>query len=64
MKLFIDSGNIKDIETLAAIGIIDGVTTNHSLLARRGRTCSTRCAALRSCPARSAPKSPPQMPIA
>ena len=25
MKLFIDSGNIKDIETLAAIGIIDGV---------------------------------------
>jgi transaldolase len=34
MKLFIDSGNIKDIETLAAIGIIDGVTTNPSLLAK------------------------------
>ncbi len=34
MKLFIDSGNIKDIETLAAVGIIDGVTTNPSLLAR------------------------------
>src|SRR3954463_4533760 len=33
MKLFIDSGNIKDIETLAAIGIIDGVTTNPCLLA-------------------------------
>ena len=31
MKLFIDSGNIKDIETLAAIGIIDGVTTNPTL---------------------------------
>jgi len=28
MKLFIDSGNFKDIETLAALGIIDGVTTN------------------------------------
>jgi len=34
MKLFIDSGNIKDIEALAAIGIIDGVTTNPSLLAK------------------------------
>jgi transaldolase len=34
MKLFIDSGNIKDIETLTAIGIIDGVTTNPSLLAK------------------------------
>ena len=34
MKLFIDSGNIKDIETLAAIGIIDGVTTNPSLMAK------------------------------
>jgi transaldolase len=34
MKIFVDSGNIKDIETLAAIGIIDGVTTNPSLLAK------------------------------
>ncbi len=34
MKLFIDSGNIKDIETLCALGIIDGITTNPSLLAK------------------------------
>ena len=34
MKLFVDTGNIKEIETLAAIGIIDGVTTNPSLLAK------------------------------
>ena len=34
MKLFIDTGNIKDIETLAPLGIIDGVTTNPSLLAK------------------------------
>jgi transaldolase len=34
MKLFIDSGNIKDIETLTALGIIDGVTTNPTLLAK------------------------------
>src|SRR3954464_15840969 len=34
MKLFVDTGNIKDIEPLAAIGILDGVTTNPSLLAK------------------------------
>src|SRR5712691_12086480 len=34
MKLFVDSGSVKDIEALAAIGILDGVTTNPSLLAK------------------------------
>ena len=34
MKLFVDTGSVKDIETLAAIGILDGVTTNPSLLAK------------------------------
>ena len=34
MKIFIDTGNIKEIEPLAAIGIIDGATTNPSLLAK------------------------------
>jgi transaldolase len=34
MKLFVDTGNLKEIEALAAIGILDGVTTNPSLLAR------------------------------
>ena len=34
MKLFLDTGNISDIETYAAIGIIDGVTTNPSLMAK------------------------------
>ena len=34
MKLFIDTGNINDIERLVDIGIIDGVTTNPSLLAK------------------------------
>jgi transaldolase len=34
MKLFIDSGNIKEIETLVPLGIIDGVTTNPTLLAK------------------------------
>ncbi len=34
MKLFVDTGSIKEIETIAALGILDGVTTNPSLLAK------------------------------
>ncbi len=34
MKIFIDSGSLKEIESLAPLGIIDGVTTNPSLLAK------------------------------
>src|ERR671935_2651030 len=34
MKLFVDTGSIKEIETIAALGILDGVTTNPTLLAK------------------------------
>jgi transaldolase len=34
MKIFIDSGNLKEIEDLVPLGIIDGITTNPSLLAK------------------------------
>src|SRR5262249_41282352 len=34
MKLFVDTGSIKDIEAIAQLGILDGVTTNPSLLAK------------------------------
>ena len=34
MKLFVDTGNVKEIQALADIGIIDGVTTNPSLMAK------------------------------
>jgi transaldolase len=34
MKIFVDTGSIRDIETIAALGILDGVTTNPSLLAK------------------------------
>ncbi|HEY3042564.1 MAG TPA: fructose-6-phosphate aldolase [Vicinamibacterales bacterium] len=34
MKLFVDTGSIKEIEAVVALGIIDGVTTNPSLLAK------------------------------
>ena len=36
MKLFIDTGNIKEVEALAGVGILDGATTNPSLLAKAG----------------------------
>jgi transaldolase len=34
MKIFVDTGSIKDIQTIADLGILDGVTTNPSLLAK------------------------------
>jgi transaldolase len=34
MKIFIDSGHLPDIEALVPLGIIDGITTNPSLLAK------------------------------
>ena len=36
MKFFIDSGDIGEIKEAAAMGAIDGVTTNPSLLAKGG----------------------------
>lgn len=37
MKFFIDSADVDEIRKAAAIGIIDGVTTNPSLIAKSGR---------------------------
>ena len=34
MKLFVDTGNLREVEALAQLGILDGVTTNPSLLAK------------------------------
>ena len=34
MKLFADTGNLKELEALASLGILDGVTTNPSLMAK------------------------------
>ena len=36
MKIFLDSANIDEIKTLSETGIIDGVTTNPSLIAKSG----------------------------
>lgn len=37
MKLFIDTANINEIKEANALGIIDGVTTNPTLIAKEGR---------------------------
>ncbi len=37
MKLFIDSANLKEIREAAAMGLVDGVTTNPSLVSKEGR---------------------------
>jgi transaldolase len=36
MKFFLDTANIKEIENLVTTGLIDGVTTNPSLIAKQG----------------------------
>ncbi|MDG1227804.1 MAG: fructose-6-phosphate aldolase [Polaribacter sp.] len=38
MKFFIDTANLGDIEEAEALGILDGVTTNPSLMAKEGIT--------------------------
>lgn len=37
MKLFIDTANIKEIEEATSMGIIDGVTTNPTLVSKEGK---------------------------
>jgi transaldolase len=37
MKLFLDTANIEEIKAANALGVISGVTTNPSLIAREGR---------------------------
>ena len=37
MKIFIDSADIEQIRSLAEIGLVDGVTTNPSIIAKSGR---------------------------
>lgn len=37
MKFFVDTAEVKEIQELAAIGLLDGVTTNPSLILKSGR---------------------------
>jgi transaldolase len=40
MKIFIDSGDLNEIREAVAMGVVDGVTTNPSLVAKTGRPLS------------------------
>lgn len=37
MKIFADTANVEDIKRINELGIIDGVTTNPTLVAREGK---------------------------
>ena len=37
MKIFADTANVEDIKKINELGIIDGVTTNPTLVAREGK---------------------------
>ncbi|MFA5373259.1 MAG: transaldolase family protein, partial [Candidatus Omnitrophota bacterium] len=37
MKIFIDTANVAQIKEAASLGVIDGVTTNPSLIAKENR---------------------------
>jgi len=37
MKFYLDTGNVQEIRRCVALGVIDGVTTNPSLIAKEGR---------------------------
>jgi len=38
MKIFLDTANVKEIQEAASLGLVDGVTTNPSLVAKEGRS--------------------------
>ena len=42
MKIFIDTANLQEIKEAAATGVIDGVTTNPTLIAKEGADIHTR----------------------
>ena len=41
MKFFIDTANVKEIREASDMGMVDGVTTNPTLIAREGRPFET-----------------------
>ena len=57
MKFFIDTADLAEIRDLAATGLVDGVTTNPSLVAKSGRNFLEVVArSAPSFPGRSAPR--------
>lgn len=38
MKLYLDTASVKEIQDAVSLGVLDGVTTNPSLVAKEGRS--------------------------
>ena len=65
MKFFVDTAEVAEIRALAELGMVDGVTTNPSLIAKSGR--DMKQVSPKSAPSPlvpSAPKGPRRMPPA
>ena len=41
MKFFLDTANLEEIKKINALGLVDGVTTNPTLIAKEGRDFET-----------------------
>ncbi|HEO0629191.1 TPA: fructose-6-phosphate aldolase [Streptococcus agalactiae] len=41
MKFFLDTANVEDIKTINELGLVDGVTTNPTIISREGRDFET-----------------------
>jgi len=41
VKIFIDTANLNEIKKAKALGLVDGVTTNPTLLAKEGEETET-----------------------
>jgi transaldolase len=46
MKIFIDSGDLNEIRDAAAMGVVDGVTTNPTLVAKAGKPLASLIASI------------------
>ena len=46
MKIFLDTGNLEELKTAAQWGIVDGVTTNPTLIAKEGKKIEDQIAAI------------------
>lgn len=38
MRLYLDTANVQEIREAASLGVLDGVTTNPSLVVKEGRS--------------------------
>ncbi len=56
MKIFVDSANLNEIKEAMSLGIVDGVTTNPSLIAKEGNNIDFKAHMLKICEILNNPK--------